>query len=325
MQNFTPLEYLLIDIANHYGLDKSQWSKRLNWATTNLDKLGYFNRYAESPILYRKAVRALDEHLKGNPISHLVSLDSTASGIQIMSAMAGCESGCRLTNLITTGKRVDLYQEVSDSMSQISGEVVEREVIKHPIMTTFYGSTAQPKSIFGEGDLYNKYLETLEEELPGAMAMMKIMQDSWDPNALAYSWTLPDGHTAGFKVMVPKEKKIEVDELDHATFTHTAYVNEPVDKGLSLAANIVHSIDGYIVREMYRACDFELLTIHDSFWCHPNDVDMMRQTYNNIFAQKINIDLFNSIMSEVSETKHTWEPYDRSLNAYFADAEYALS
>lgn len=41
--------------------------------------------------------------------------------------------------------------------------------------------------------------------------------------------------------MQKKEARIEVDELDHATFTYYYYENEGSKTGLSNAANVVHS------------------------------------------------------------------------------------
>jgi DNA-directed RNA polymerase len=39
MQKFTGWQYLLIDCANHYGLDKEAYSSRIKWAEAHLDEL----------------------------------------------------------------------------------------------------------------------------------------------------------------------------------------------------------------------------------------------------------------------------------------------
>jgi len=44
------------------------------------------------------------------------------------------------------------------------------------------------------------------------------------------------------KVIVPCDKRIEVDEFHHATFTHRSYVNAPDEYDVSLAANVTHSM-----------------------------------------------------------------------------------
>ena len=86
---------------------------------------------------------------------------------------------------------------------------------------------------------------------------MEMLLGSWQPFALSHDWSLPDGFEAKCKVMTPVDVKIEVDELDHATFTHRFYENEGTETGLSIAANIIHSIDGMIVREMNRRCNYD--------------------------------------------------------------------
>lgn len=325
MKKFTPLEYMYIDVANNYGLDKLSWDERIKWTKDNADILETLAVDADNPILFKKSIRALDDALNKEPSGHLVALDATTSGIQIMSALAGCRRGCEITNLIDTGSRRDAYGELAQYMSQFTVNKVPRAELKHPVMTHFYGSTAQPRTIFKDDATLSKFYKTLGDQLPGATALMQIMQNAWHPDATAYEWYLPDGHTANFKVMITKKKKIEVAELGGATFTHQAFVNEAQPTGKALAANIIHSIDGFIVREMYRRADFDLLTIHDSFWCHPNYAQKMRQNYNDIFAEYINIDLFNNIMSELSVVKTTYRAMQSNLNKLFTNANYALS
>ena len=35
MQTFSPIEYMAIDIANHFGLDKQPWEARIAWFKEN--------------------------------------------------------------------------------------------------------------------------------------------------------------------------------------------------------------------------------------------------------------------------------------------------
>ena len=328
MQTFNPLEYVMIDVANNFGLDKLNWQERIAWTALNIDDLESFIPEAENPILFSKAIRTLDSAIKKEPTGSLVSFDATTSGIQIMSALAGCRKGCEATNLIDTGVRRDVYGENAKQMSNYAGWDVPRQMIKHPIMTHFYGSTAMPMSIFPDPKDLKMFYATLNQQLPGATALMQIMQDAWHPDATEYRWEMPDGHIANFKVMVGETKKIEVAELGGASFSHKAYVNKPQERGLALAANIVHSIDGFIVREMYRKAEkqgWDLLTIHDSFWCHPNYAQQLRTNYNEVFFEHINMALFNNIMSQLTFHGNVYEPFEQSLNKEFLTADYALS
>lgn len=80
MKTFTPFEYLLIDVANQYGLDKKLYEQRIEWAMNNLDKLETLVNEAETPNMYWKAVDAVRCAQGGIPTGHLVGFDSAASG-----------------------------------------------------------------------------------------------------------------------------------------------------------------------------------------------------------------------------------------------------
>ena len=76
---------------------------------------------------------------------------------------------------------------------------------------------------------------------PGAWQVLEDLRNAWNAYALFHAWKLPDGYDAKVKVMEKVEKRIEVDELDHATFTHEFFVNEGSKTGISLVANVTHS------------------------------------------------------------------------------------
>jgi hypothetical protein len=125
-------------------------------------------------------------------------------------------------------------------------------------MTTFYGSKEIPKQIFGEGTSeLNAYYEAAQQTAPGAWELLQDLLGSWQAFALDHSWTLPDGFLAKVKVMDKKEARIEVDELDHASFTYEFYENVGKKTGISLPANVVHSVDAYVLRCIHRRCNYD--------------------------------------------------------------------
>ena len=137
MQTFTAWEYLLIDTANHYGLDKEVYNNRIQWTLDNLNQLESLVDSADNKPLFVKAVQAIRKVQRGEPTGHLVGFDSVCSGMQIMSAITGCKSGAKATGLINTGLRPDAYTEGVKIMSNILGSdvTVERSKIKKAIMT----------------------------------------------------------------------------------------------------------------------------------------------------------------------------------------------
>lgn len=266
MQKYTGYQYLLIDIANQYGLDKLLFEDRIRWVEDNLGQLETLTNSSDTKTrpLYVKAVMALRKAQQGIPTGHLVGLDSVCSGVQIMSACTGCYEGAKSTGLVDPDVRADAYTRLTGEINLILSQNnvsihVERAKAKEALMTAVYGSRAKPIEIFGENtpelDAFYKAANTIA---PGAMELLDDLINSWNPNTLAHEYKLPDGYDARIKVMVKNSTRIEVDELNHSTFTYEYYENAPKDFGVSNAANVVHSIDAFVLRNMHRRCNYEI-------------------------------------------------------------------
>jgi len=328
MQTFTGTEYLKIDVANCFGLDKETWANRLAWVATNEANLEALDGSADAPILYRKAVRALRTVQRGEPTNHVMGLDATASGLQIMAALSGCFNTAESVNLINTGKREDVYGALAQYMSSLPGIRVDRARLKKPIMTVFYGSTEQPKSVFGEGPELVAFYKALQEKLTGAYGLMGLFQSYWQPTAEYHSWKLPDGHIAKVPVTQTIEKSLEIDEMDHMRFAYRATMLCPKAQSRALAANIVHSIDGWVVRQMVKAAakqGYWLAPIHDCFYTSPNYMNQVRQNYVKIMAWIAQSEMVSSILSDISGRHVPYVKHSYALQHHIINAEYALS
>lgn len=255
-------EWLLIDAATQYGLDKLNFADRLDWAHKHLQELETLAETAETKTkpLYIKAVMAIRKAQTGKPTGHMVGVDGTCSGIQMMSVMTGCVAGARSTGLIDPGVRADAYSATTQAMNTIlgGGLVVARNDAKKALMHTCYGSKKTPRDLFGENTPeLAAFYQAVQIIAPGAWDLLQVLLASWKPYALSHEWKLPDGFDAVVKVMVPKEIRIEVDELDHASFTYRYFENEGKREDRSLAANVTHSVDAFVLREMHRRCNYD--------------------------------------------------------------------
>lgn len=340
---FTGLEMLKIEVANTYGLDKLTYDERVQWFNqhsktfnSNSKKLHDLYAFASEPLLMKKAILAYQTALAGLPIGHNMFMDATASGLQIMACLSNCRSTAELTNLVFNGKRNDPYDAVAKEMvrrlpnSPMFDGLSESEIrklIKKPIMTTFYSSKAQPRNLFGEDSVELKtFYQVLDDLFAGPMAIMSIIESKWNPTALYHQWTLPDGHVAHVKVIEQVDARIEVDELQCAnTFAYRFYPNQPSKRGTSLVANIIHSIDAYIVREVVRRCDFQVAHIHDAFTAHPNNMPKVMNMYRTILTEISKTDLLQDILSEITGTKVTLQKFDFDLSSHIPHSQYALS
>ena len=281
-------------------------------------------------------------------------------------------------------------------------------------MTTMYGSKAKPKEIFGEDTPeLSAFYQAAFIIAPGAWELLQDLLASWQPYALTHNWKLPDGFDARVKVMQKKEARIEVDELDHATFTYEFYENEGSKTGLSNAANVVHSMDAWILRSMHRRCNydrevaekaaelitmelcnrtvagtvanqnwipsqpvgkvryyveqyerstladvvilpyidedavkclttehlsalenilsgmldyqpFELITVHDEFKSHCNNMNHVRWQYREIMAEIADSEVLNDLLSQIHGVPGTFNKLSFNLAEQIRESEYAL-
>jgi len=417
MQTFTGFQYLLIDASNHYGLDKLTFEERLAWANTHLPTLESFASTAEAKPLFVKACMAIRRAQAGQPIGHLVAFDAVCSGIQIMSAITGCVNGARATGMVDPDRRADAYNDMTETTNQIleaegmAGVSFPREDVKYATMTCVYGSQAVPKRLFGEGTPeLDAFYEAGQTVAPGAFSLMGELRDSWQPYALSHEWRLPDGFLCRVKVMETVEHRIEVDELDHATFVYEYKENEGSKKGVANVANVIHSFDAYILRSLIRRCNYDraevehahrlitaelleracakpvtmieesdpmldyyieqyerskmidttilsyitadnveqfgsthlkqlnalceqmlthrpfpVITIHDSFACHPNNMNIVRYWYKEIMAEMADSEILSDVLSQLHGHEGTYPKLAPDLSTHIRQSNYALS
>lgn len=433
LQQFTGWQYLLIDVANQWGWDKEVFEVRIAWSEAHLHELEDLSiqriidervlpiekRWKES-ALYAKAVRAIRKAQQGLPMGHVVGFDACCSGIQIMSAVTGCVAGATATGLVDPDVRADAYAKTTEVMNGIlhaEGIVLDitRKQAKDALMTSFYGSKLKPQEIFGEDTPeLNAFYQAAHIVAPGAWDLLQDLLGSWQPWALVHSWKLPDGFDARVKVMqktVPPVR-IEVDELDHSTFSYEYYENIGSKKGLSNVANVVHSIDAYVLRGIHRRCNydqaavlqahgalfseadlreqgftsqvdrpkdgskvdyyveqyersgmadvvilpylvdghqtqylstkhiqqllritnsmleylpFEVITVHDEFKAHPNNINHVRQQYINILAELADGNILSDILSQIHGVKGDYPKLSDTLGELIRGSNYALS
>lgn len=256
MQNFTGIQYLQIDIASNFGLDKRSWDERIGWTETHEGQLESLISEAEEPALYFAAVQAYRAAQQGKPSGYAISLDATASGLQFLAILAGDRKAASLCNVIDTGDRENAYELIYEEMLKQTGDYakVSGDDVKQAVMTSLYGSEAVPKQVFGEGALLDLFHRTMETCAPGAWELNKAFLAMWNAKAYSHDWVLPDGFTVKTKVMDTERETVHILDRPHEIYFK---VNRPIPYGRALGANVVHSIDGMVVREIVRRCNYD--------------------------------------------------------------------
>lgn len=260
-QEFTGIQYLKIDVANNFGLDKKDWDERLEWFENNEATLESQVKNADDPALYYAAVKAYRKAQRKEIVQYPISLDATASGMQILACLTGDDEAAKVCNVINTGHRSDSYDVIYKHMLNVlkTAALVSKDKVKSAVMTSLYGSEAQPRDAFGEDTReLAQFYNTMETLLPAVWELNSYFLKIWDPKALEYNWVMPDNYHVHIKVMAQNSAPV--------TFLGRQYnvefkENRPVETGRSLSAHTAHSTDGMIVREMGRRCMFNPLRI----------------------------------------------------------------
>ena len=411
MDYYTGFEYLLIDACNQWGGDKLLFGERIQWTKDNMEVLETKVQEADTPALYLKAVQAIRKAQQGIPTGHLVGMDAICSGIQLMSVLTGCHVGAAATGLVHPNVRSDAYTACTNTMRTVLGDGfdISRDDAKSALMKSFYGSTKVPKVLFGEDTIeLDAFYKAAEATAPGAWILLQELLGSWQPWATKHEWQMPDGFNVVCKVMENTEIRVEVDELDHASFTYAWEENKGSKTGLSLAANVTHSVDAYVARTLHRRLNydekvlkyaswlletevlkrafaeyqedvedaalqyyidlyeankiadvvilpyltpenvgnlsynhlthlnkivgmmekykpFELVSIHDDFKCHPNNVNHLRFMYKEVLAELAESEVLSNIMRTINHCEGKYQKLSNNLGEVIRGSNYALT
>lgn len=334
MQFIKPIDYLRIDIASQFGLDKLTWNERIEFVHDNKSVLEDGIGLAKKPLLYAKAVNAYREVQAGKPTNHIIGLDASSSCVQIMGLLIGCEKSLIQTNMINTGEVQDVYSNTTSEMNvHLNNEIqVPRDIVKRSLMTSLYGSKMNPIMLFGEGTPeLTQFYAARQTLIPGCMEVMSDLLSAWNPHTTSYQWTLPDGHVAKVMVTDPENTSHRIRDI-HGTKSSFTYEykkrNVTSTYSTPIAANCIQSVDSYICRELIRRCyksGFNILTVHDAFYTSPVNVHTMRQHYLDICIELYKSNYLSNIISELLGRPVKYKQYDSSLEGKMRDAEYFIS
>lgn len=261
MKTFTAAQWCLIDLASQFGYDKKPFEYRLQWGRERLKEIketpnfeltpmAKFAREADEPEAFALRLLTIVDILEGRENGHLLGLDASSSGPQLLSVLCRCVRGMKNTGVLTEDVP-DLYSLIRDIMKKWLPNVT-REQIKEALIPWIYGSTSSALKVFQDYDLAAKFEAACQEAIPFAAYVRQVMIQGWDKTALNYKWELPDGHTSF--VAVTQTMSYDSCRYQGKKYSYLRKENMTKDFGMSLPANITHSFDAYIVRELTARC-----------------------------------------------------------------------
>lgn len=323
MEQFNPMQYLAISIANAKGLDKDSWKDRIQWVKENADSLEELEPEGSDKFVYRKAVKAFRLAEAKVATGYIMDLDATNSGMQVMAVLGKCAKSAKTCNVINTGKREDLYGAIMD---KLEGTNITRQQVKDAVIPMLYGSKAEPKKLFGEDTPeLEAFYKAIHQACPILQDMQMLASSLWNPEATEHSFTMPDGHRVILPTLVQNNYRVRIGD-SRVSYKCTEIGTS--DSGISLLANIIHAVDGYIAREMVRRAKkqgFQLAHIHDSFWASPKYMDLVRHNYVCILTELAKSNLLSDIITELTGEEPELEFDNPDMWKDVMNAEYALS
>lgn len=180
-----------------------------------------------------------------------IGADASASGMQIISVLYRCITTA--TNVGILDKTKDAYSEADKEANlQVPQGMNSRAVFKQCCMQHSYGGVQTPKELLGE-DNYAKFRETMWKLFPAVEYYVTGIPSIYYESPV-FTWTLPDDGVVQQPVIETHNVRLALPHYPHVDFGYAFKALTPKEHGVEMAANIVHSIDGYIARELiYRA------------------------------------------------------------------------
>ena len=307
-------EWLAIQVATTYGLDKATMSERIAWTKKNYTLI---SRVAADPIYCLpdwegveepwQFLAACDEFYHcvikcdKNYTSLMVATDATASGIQILAGLARDRSSAILCNVVPSDRPVDAYQVVADeSRAAIPSSIKpywDRRCTKRTVMTIPYN--AKPfsnrsyirEALLEKGVVIDKddltqavraVRDAMHRVVPGPMKVMKWIElevsKAIKHGATELEWCTPSGFIVNQKLMKKKVERLNLQLLGRCTLNVATDETNKVDISRHKAAtapNLIHSLDASLLHLSAVKFNAPLALIHDSVLARATDMSQL--------------------------------------------------
>ena len=191
-----------------------------------------------------------------------IALDSKSSCIQLASIML--RDNVALKKVFTVGNKTHKDCKPYVKIFKKFPQELEKEIKKACVMQFTYGGNSYCVSHLG-ADVH-EFHKLYKEHLPLVFTFRNACVAGWNDEALAYSWCLPDGFMVNMECTKPISDipdycdtriELEIDGKRHHIKPFWS-INTPLQKGelgtKGIGANLIHSIDAYIMRELVRRC-----------------------------------------------------------------------
>jgi len=140
---------------------------------------------------------------------------------------------------------------------------------------------------------------------PEAKEAMEALLKLNNKDIGTYFWTLPDGFKVKYDVKSNHEIKIHGKTRGGINIYFNQEVKRyaPSEHNRGMSPNVIHSFDGWVLREIERKFKHFLSTIHDALGVHYNYADELRIAYQEVMCDLLENDYLKDVMESISGTK----------------------
>lgn len=340
------LDYLKVAFVNEAYTDKIEVEDAIKWFDSKTDaELDELADHRATEMGDKDAYPALRGILndyraakEGKPVGTILPWDATNQAAQVYAILSRDMKTALISNIAYAGEREDAYGELATILNRhLHSTIFNRNNVKYAFMTYLYGAgksmILHGYTAFNPGDAKTReqaigrffpfsmddeekwdiFVKAMSELLPAAVSYMEVIYKFADEKRSKYRWTMPDGfivETTTFEQeeVVAHYFKLGTNTESSSTPTGSIFAKREtgVNSSKALAPNIVHSIDSYILREVVRRADFDIVTIHDSYGVHPNNVHKLRQLYRDVLISVMEMNLLEDILEQLNpDLAHT--------------------
>ena len=274
MKKFTNVEVAKINLANLVlGLDKEVFEKRLNFSMNSVYEAIDNMVDVSERLQALSALKCLKEAENGvfntpcwfdeNSSMFILEGCITRDIATLEYVGVGCDKPQRTYKKLETAWREDC--------AKAGVETDEVEDFKHEAAIPYgYAGEMCAKRALGKKG-FKVFEETFAKALPSCSLYRKACLEAWNGKALAYTWETPDGYQVVTPVLGDAHE-FEV-SLPKMTIKYSLKENEPRPTYIeckdeygettfrrnggtrALGANVIHSMDKYVLMEIVRRCD----------------------------------------------------------------------
>ena len=336
-----------------FGLGKQSRHERTSWASSNSLNI---KRCAENPFHFKWWTEAekpwqflrwckeySDATTKGGFISHLpVTLDCTASGLQILSLLSYDQVTAKYVNLINSEVPQDIYKIVLGTLMDLLHKDgtkwadfwikarIDRKLVKQPVLAMPYGISINGirnwieqwyytthgmdninlKDFWGYSmSLSRLFVTAMRESMPKIVECMKYLEAAGriatKDKDYKLSWTTP----SGFKVVQPYMKtnsKVVKTSL-HGNFVYPVLREEDgrkINRKKQVASLSPNFIHSLDASILHFVVkEFsQILAVHDCFGTHANKINLLVETLKNTLISIFEKDVLFNFYAELTKT-----------------------